>query len=96
MKNIFRKILLFAVVLGLIAVGQSAYGGGGYSSPTAPSTSTDNQRRRPTRAAVDRNPDYCRATFSFAPARRFFPVKREAPDSARSRIPNSILRSIRN
>jgi hypothetical protein len=38
MKNIFRKIALVAVVLGLLAVCQSACGGGGYSSPTAPST----------------------------------------------------------
>jgi hypothetical protein len=37
MKNTFRKILLLAVVLGLLAAGQSACGGGGYDSPTAPS-----------------------------------------------------------
>jgi hypothetical protein len=39
MKNTFRKILMFAVVLGLLAAGQSACGGGGYDSPTAPSNS---------------------------------------------------------
>jgi hypothetical protein len=38
MKNTFTKILLAALVLGLLAVGQSACGGGGYSSPTAPAT----------------------------------------------------------
>lgn len=38
MKNTFKKILLFVTVLGLLAVGQSACGGGGYSSPTAPAT----------------------------------------------------------
>jgi hypothetical protein len=38
MKNTFRKMLLLAVVLGLLAAGQSACGGGGYDSPTAPST----------------------------------------------------------
>jgi hypothetical protein len=37
MKNTFRKIVLVAVVLGLLAVGQSACGGG-YSSPSAPAT----------------------------------------------------------
>jgi hypothetical protein len=39
MKNTFRKLLWLAVVLGLLAAGQSACGGGGYSSPTAPSNS---------------------------------------------------------
>lgn len=38
MKNTFKNLLLFVVVLGLLAVGQAACGGGGYSSPTAPST----------------------------------------------------------
>ena len=37
MKNIFKRIFLFAVVLALLAVGQAACGGG-YSSPTAPAT----------------------------------------------------------
>ncbi len=36
MKNIFTRALLAALVLVLLAVGQSACGGG-YSSPTAPS-----------------------------------------------------------
>jgi len=35
MKNIFMRVLLAALVLVLLAVGQSACGGG-YSSPTAP------------------------------------------------------------
>jgi hypothetical protein len=37
MKNTLTRALLFAIVLGLLAAGQSACGGG-YSSPTAPST----------------------------------------------------------
>ncbi|HEV8608510.1 MAG TPA: hypothetical protein VGS98_00365 [Thermoanaerobaculia bacterium] len=39
MKDTFKKILLAALVLGLLAVGQSACGGKSYSSPTAPNTS---------------------------------------------------------
>jgi hypothetical protein len=38
MKNTLARALLFAIVLGLLAAGQSACGGSGYSSPTAPST----------------------------------------------------------
>ena len=38
MKNDLSRILIVAFVLALMAVGQSACGGGGYSSPTAPST----------------------------------------------------------
>jgi hypothetical protein len=38
MKNWLVRFLLVAVVLGLLAVGPAACGGGGYSSPTAPST----------------------------------------------------------
>jgi hypothetical protein len=37
MKNTFTKTLLAALVLALLAVGQSACGGG-YDSPTAPAT----------------------------------------------------------
>jgi len=37
MKNIFMRAVLAALVLVLLAVGQSACGGG-YSSPTAPRT----------------------------------------------------------
>jgi hypothetical protein len=39
MKNTLAKILSVAIVLALLAVGQSACGGGGYDSPTAPGTS---------------------------------------------------------
>jgi hypothetical protein len=37
MKNVLSRILIVAFVLVLLAVGQSACGGG-YSSPTAPSS----------------------------------------------------------
>jgi hypothetical protein len=37
MKNTLARFAMFVVVLALLAVGQAACGGG-YSSPTAPST----------------------------------------------------------
>lgn len=39
MKNTLARVLLATLVLVLLAFGQSACGGGGYSSPTAPSNS---------------------------------------------------------
>ena len=39
MKNTFKKIALVAVVLALLAVGQSACGGSSYDAPSAPSSS---------------------------------------------------------
>lgn len=38
MKNTLAKLLSVAIVLVLLAVGQSACGGGGYDSPTQPGT----------------------------------------------------------
>lgn len=38
MKKLITRALGFAFALALLAIGQSACGGGGYDSPTAPST----------------------------------------------------------
>jgi hypothetical protein len=42
MKKTVTRALLFALVLALLAAGQSACGGGSYDSPTAPNPQSGN------------------------------------------------------